>query len=231
MRQSARVATTASNTPRLALLTTLGDEALRTGASAGISLPEGMTLAFEAEIGTGGQVTADLAPVISTGSTFSEGFLRKSDESLSQQAIATVPEMLALIRSTLSLSVTELAAIMGVERPTIYAWTGEKAIPQVRHLERIRSILSIAEACASESPLPIGKAIRSAGKETSILDLLTKEHLDREEILRRVNALRSVESAVRPSIRELAAKHKIKQRVSGQQDAVDWATGKRTTDE
>ncbi|MUG94559.1 hypothetical protein F7734_20130 [Scytonema sp. UIC 10036] len=138
------------------------------------------------------------------------------------------------IRSSLSLTVTEMAKILRVERQTIYAWIGGSFEPHPSNQSRLNKIHSIAKYWDTLSSLPVGNFVRqSYNNGKSLFDLLSDDVLDEKEIHNHLQLLSedisqgksSPKKQSKPSVRELAARHSSK--VSENNDTIDWLTGKR----
>ncbi len=54
-------------------------------------------------------------------------------------------EVVNAIRSAFGLSITDLASVLGVERPTIYTWLKDQATPSAARLERMGLVLRLAD--------------------------------------------------------------------------------------
>src|SRR5690606_24879084 len=54
------------------------------------------------------------------------------------------PQRIALIRAALSLNVKELALVLNVERPTVYAWMDGEFEPKERNVRRIETVWTLA---------------------------------------------------------------------------------------
>jgi hypothetical protein len=94
-------------------------------------------------------------------------------------ALHDTPSRITSIRSALSLNVKELASVLQVERPTVYAWMAGEAQPQPRNLARIDALWTIAREWEALCPLPLG-ALRTAVNQegASIVGLLGASDID-----------------------------------------------------
>ncbi|CAM5396876.1 hypothetical protein LSHI6S_02151 [Leifsonia shinshuensis] len=54
-------------------------------------------------------------------------------------------EVVNAIRSAFGLSVTDLAAVLGVERPTIYSWLKDQSLPSATRRDRMGLVLRLAD--------------------------------------------------------------------------------------
>jgi hypothetical protein len=106
-------------------------------------------------------------------------------------SVATTQDQITFILSALSLRVTELASVVDVQRPTIYAWLQGDFSPQAENKSRLRTLFKLASEWRLLSNAPLGKAIRDAQIEgASILDLLKQRKIDETKILKCFNALK-----------------------------------------
>jgi transcriptional regulator with XRE-family HTH domain len=97
--------------------------------------------------------------------------------------LANVPDMLAAIRSSLSLQIKEIAMLVGVERPTIYAWLQDKSTPSQQNRNRLQQIFSAACRWDRLCHLPMGDGVRSVTeKGNSILELLSRTPIPEAEL-------------------------------------------------
>ena len=148
----------------------------------------------------------------------------------------TPGEIVSIVRAALSLNITELAKVLQVKRPTIYAWLGERAEPQGHNVRRLNELLGVARYWMRRTNTPLGAFVRQADRTgQSLVDLLSKEVLVQEDIVERLTALQKkllVVSKQKKGIRQSALKHGIDPSQAGdQQDVIDWLTGKRPESE
>lgn len=145
--------------------------------------------------------------------------------------IVSVENMLGLIKATLSLTVTELAAALQVERPTIYAWLRCESVPQPRNRDRLVIIHSLAEEWAKHSNLPAGDVIRTRTKTNpSIMNEMSKEVINekyvRTLIRERASSVRSLMPPASFRARLAQKGLSIEANTEGQ-DELDRITGRR----
>lgn len=147
-------------------------------------------------------------------------------------------QIVAAVRSALSLTITELAYIVGVERPTIYAWLADRAEPYARNRRRLGELLSVAKAWSEVSELPVGESIRREdGSGVSLIELLRQGN-STEAIIRLKAIARAVSKeaptardARREKLRAFTEKHGLEQDPEHEQTAIDISTGKRMSPE
>jgi len=91
---------------------------------------------------------------------------------------SAAPERVARIRAALGLNVSETARVLGVQRPTIYAWLAGQSRPQRSHWQRLIAIEDIAATWLRLSALPLGDEVRlpTIGGR-SLVDLLADDPL------------------------------------------------------
>lgn len=90
-----------------------------------------------------------------------------------------LPEKLDTIKTRLGIGMKHLAAALGVERPTVYAWTKGERQPQPKRWERIHSLLELADYWQDLSRHPLSRRIfvpMESGQ--SAMDLLSVDTLD-----------------------------------------------------
>jgi transcriptional regulator with XRE-family HTH domain len=76
-------------------------------------------------------------------------------------SVRSAAEQLEFIRHYLSLSVSDLARIVGVKRPTIYAWL-QNGVPRRESLERLAMLERVAAHWKSIADRPLGALARLA---------------------------------------------------------------------
>lgn len=144
-------------------------------------------------------------------------------------------ELVAEIRSSLALQIKEFAEVVGVERPTVYAWIKGVSAPQKHNQSRLRQLYRISQAWNRLSTQPVGGMLREVDESgASVLDHLRKSPIPEETILERFRSIASRSSAISPkrrsSLREFARERGINlQGVIEQSDVVDVTTGKRAS--
>lgn len=135
---------------------------------------------------------------------------------------------LARVRANLSLQIAELARILRVERPTIYAWTRDENIAlRAENAERLARLEEVALAWHRLATLPIGNLVRqrSASGE-SVVSLLEQErYAEATELLRAIAASAGTRPPRRvASIRETLEKHGLESKIRATRDEIDRAS-------
>ncbi len=96
---------------------------------------------------------------------------------------ASLPDKLDRIKSRLGIGMKHLAAALGVERPTVYAWVKGTRAPQPKRWERTQSLLELSDHWQELSRHPLSRRIFvPAESGQSVMDLLSAETLDRPKI-------------------------------------------------
>jgi hypothetical protein len=142
----------------------------------------------------------------------------------------------AKIQSVFSLNISEVAKVIRVQRPTIYAWVNGDSIPHGSNYKRLQDLYRLAEAVQANFGTKLGKLQkgRNVGGLT-LIDLLSREKINQEEVIKHMNTLVGVsgqqETRVR-SFREMAkAANKNITTNQDSQKAIDHLTGKRVTED
>jgi len=98
-----------------------------------------------AALGTGGSLTSHT--LLHKGAWVYDASLAVSASESTALAVAETPSaQLGLVREALGLSITDLAHLLGVTRPTIYAWFQGKQEPKPEMLARIQELHVVALA-------------------------------------------------------------------------------------
>ncbi|MFN8519581.1 MAG: helix-turn-helix transcriptional regulator [Chloroflexota bacterium] len=145
-----------------------------------------------------------------------------------------VPErVIAEIRATLGLNISETARALGVERPTVYAWLAGQVTPQRANMVRLGRVADIAASWRRRSSRPLGDLVRMPGADgMSIADLLSHDNLPDRDVQDRLDAASSRLSSGEPmrrrtttSVHEAATRHGLKMGSSrGGGAEIDWLT-------
>jgi DNA-binding transcriptional regulator YiaG len=145
----------------------------------------------------------------------------------------SVDHRLGVIRSTFGLSVSQLAKILRVTRPTIYAWTEREATPRVNSLTRLEVVSDLAAFWAARSDRPIGSGFRDLAKGRVLMKLLSARTIDCEAVQ---GTLLSIVETVRAAHRSRTALYDRARAMGLADDKVtqlrlDDLTGKRSAEE
>ena len=149
--------------------------------------------------------------------------------------ISDLPGVLIDIRENLSLSITELSAILGVKRPTIYAWLRGDSRPHPRNSDRIALLFRVSRRWAELAGRPLKRQLRQAfdlGGKT-LFSMLKDEDADFSVIEDRLISLAELPVPRKlHSMKALAKQHGL--RTDAQPDAElirDIETGRRLKDD
>ena len=98
-------------------------------------------------------------------------------------------DLIAEIKATLGVSVTDLAAIAGVSRQAVYDWIGGGQVSDANY-DRLLELRRVCLDWRSLTSRPLGRLLRAKTAEgRSLLDLLAEEPLDRALIQPHLKAL------------------------------------------
>jgi hypothetical protein len=136
-------------------------------------------------------------------------------------------EALSALQSTFGLSITALASVLRVERPTIYSWLQATRIPTSANRERLEKLADLADHWLSLSGgAPLDGLRDEAISGKSLLELLCEEHLRTfaaESAMRELWKRAADRSERRPTLREIARSRGI----SKDSTEFDALTGRR----
>lgn len=143
----------------------------------------------------------------------------------------SAPERVARIRASLGLNVSETARVLGVQRPTIYAWLADQSRPQRSHWLRLIAIEEVAAAWMRLSALPVGDEVRRPAIDgRALVDLLADDPLPVGLIQQRLAAIAPSTRGVAqtrppvPSVRESAKRVGLEATAGADQRQMDWIT-------
>jgi excisionase family DNA binding protein len=149
-------------------------------------------------------------------------------------AFVSPGRMLATIKSELSVTITEMAGLLGVERPTLYSWIAEERSPHPSNRNRLDGLYEVAMQWKKKNNGVLGnfRNYRLASGQT-LLDLLKASPLPIETIGKEFDALSTVidirKTGRKSSSQELIEKYGIKARPK--REEIDFITGKRLGEE
>ncbi len=157
-------------------------------------------------IGTGGSFAVDENAADVTTSTPEFVVIDGDSETHSVSDVFVTPAVrLAIIRRWFSLTVTDLADVMRVKRPTVYAWMGSRSTPQPSNLARMRRLHNLARAWRRLAGRPLGNLRHeSPDDQHSVLALLGSASLDDARLLATFNALATSVPAGRSKLSQMA---------------------------
>src|SRR5262249_36791107 len=119
------------------------------------------------------------------------------------------------LRRYFSLNISDLARMLHVERPTVYAWLKGSSVPHPGNLKRLERIYQLAREWRARSSTPMGIYVREPIENgRSVLDHLAEENPDEQVIRRAFSVIRArldqeqtTRSARRRSVDESARLH------------------------
>lgn len=147
-------------------------------------------------------------------------------------------ELIATIRSSLSLQIKELAEILRIQRPTVYSWIKDEVEPSATNRDRLQQLYRIALKWKRLCNLPAERLIRSAGADGhSVLDLLKADEINDAKVMSRIESLARARLKMkreadekRPTADAIAQRFGLAtDDISDQQDLIDAGTGKRSS--
>lgn len=104
-------------------------------------------------------------------------------------AVYGAADLVAELKSTLGVNVTDLAAIARVSRQTIYDWIGEGQVSEANY-ERLLALRQVCLDWQARVKRPVGRLLHARTADgRSLLDLLAEEPLDRSAIRLHLDAL------------------------------------------
>ena len=149
-------------------------------------------------------------------------------------ALLVPDRVIAEIRASLSLNISETARALGVERPTIYAWLAGQVTPQRANRVRLGRVADIAASWRRRSTRPPGDLVRLPGDDgRSIADLLGDDTLPDRVVQDRLDAAMSQVASLRPSlgprrvpsVQEAVSRHGLKTASPRRANPeIDWLT-------
>jgi transcriptional regulator with XRE-family HTH domain len=125
----------------------------------------------EVVFGTGGFATDALFRALERGTTSVAARLLVVEDVAYIDHAQPTSEVVNAIRSAFGLSVTDLAAVLGVERPTIYSWLKDQSVPSASRLDRMGLVLRLADTWTGMAGAGVSPALTST--VTTGVDLLT----------------------------------------------------------
>lgn len=148
--------------------------------------------------GTGGFLTSHLMKLVSARRTGSRVRVVVGEvESPASEPSEPISSMVNRIRLAFGLSITDLASVLGVERPTVYSWLRDGSTPAAARLVRVRLVLGLADTWAALDEGPSEPTMTSeVAPGVDLLSALRVPHLWVTEIEKN---LRDQAAAIRAS--------------------------------
>lgn len=142
-------------------------------------------------VGTGGAPAID---TVAAGRTNLTIVREEAVEEGAQTNPVTTSDRVLLIRRWLSLSVAEAARVLGVQRPTIYAWE-RGDVPAQKNVARLGALFDLASHWRSLSDEPVGalrkEVVTNDGK--TLVALLSERRLRADTIKSAMTSLLSMQ--------------------------------------
>ena len=165
-------------------------------------------------------------------------FFQKRPSAISakfESDVVDVGDVVELILKNLGMSMTDLASVLGVQRPTIYAWLRKDALPQQRNLDRLDYLYRVSQTWLDIAGRPLYRYLRHTfGKNgKSLFTLLKSENDNIDEIKQHFEALAKLPTPMKPtSMNEIAALNGLRTKPHPDSAIVrDIESGKRLTNE
>lgn len=166
------------------------------GNSSGAGATRQLVEALSADLGTGSDPIRWLAYCSHMSSTRSWSLFDQEPQAPVIER-RPVSDLVDTIRSAFQLSVTELASVLRVKRPTIYSWLKEDPELRPENEKRLRLIASLADEWLKLAPGMQGPAsLHGATSPRAFVALLSSEVLDadglRKALVHEATAARSI---------------------------------------
>lgn len=127
----------------------------------------------------------------------------RTSTNTSTEADLSVADLVSNVKLALGVNVSELARILGVERPTIYSWIKGSASPVASNWARINEVADYATYWSQRSTNPLGEwARRPIDNHRSLLEALSEPIIQHFEVMAILRALEVSPRARRMSIRD-----------------------------
>lgn len=130
-----------------------------------------------------------------------------------EPAFHNYPQIISAVKHVLSLNVSDLSRILGVSRPTVYAWADATAQIKPENQARLKALEKIAQAWSSmTNDKPFGHLLKApvGPHEPSLFDLLSAPEWEDAKIqsaLKKLSATaRYLSSRKTPTLSEIHAK-------------------------
>lgn len=173
-------------------------------------------------VGTGGSAVPRVIAYVPSG-TLQVRMPRGDDSKIDVDRMLDAQEKLAGIRRYLSLTVSDLARVLRVGRPTVYSWLRDEANLRAEHARRLEAIYRMAREWRAISTGPVGSFLsQPAESGDSLLTLLSAKVLDSPAIQSAFAQIRaaSTRTSGRPNVMEVAKQRGFKLAVT--QRPTNW---------
>lgn len=98
---------------------------------------------------------------------------------------ASIPEQLAALQKYFGLSKSDLAKVLHITRPALYAWFAGESEPSAENAQRIKMLYSLVDTAAAKNGRPLFHAYIErpvACYTRSLLEALSENYINPEEI-------------------------------------------------
>jgi hypothetical protein len=113
-----------------------------------------------------------------------------------------ISEILLRLRAHFSLNTSELARVLGVERPTIYAWSKESVALRKQHRARLVALDRLVRFWTRLSPRPLGQLKDANVGDRRFLELLADTSVSENTICEALQALARHASVEKRQVRQ-----------------------------
>jgi hypothetical protein len=169
-------------------------------------------------VGTGGVATPRTINYVPSG-MLQVRIPRGSDGNIDSDRMLDVQEKLAGIQRYLSMTVSDLAKVLRVGRPTVYSWLRDEASLRGEHTQRLEVIYKMAREWRAMSNRPVGSFLNQpATSGDTLLTLLSARMIDRPAVQSAFSEIRVASSRTprRPNVMDLAKKRGFKLAITQQ---------------
>jgi hypothetical protein len=163
-------------------------------------------------VGTGGLAVPRIIEYVPSG-TLQVRIPRGGENKIDADRMLDAQEKLAGIRRYFSLTVSDLAKVLRVGRPTIYSWLRDEVILRTEHAQRLEDIYKMAREWRAMSSKPVGPFLNQPAKSgDTLLTLLSAKVIDPPSVQSAFAQIRdaSTRAPRTPSVMEVAKQHGFK---------------------
>jgi len=107
----------------------------------------------------------------------------------------SVPSQVRMILDSFGLSKSDLAKILGITRPALYAWLDGKSEPNVENIKRLKTMYDIIKTWPDTQRQPLFHAYIErpiAGNSLSLIEMLSASSIDAEKVRGIVRVIQSM---------------------------------------
>lgn len=175
-------------------------------------------------------------PITGTGSAVLIDSQNKQSELKNEVATENLASLVAKIQSIFSLNISEVASVLGVQRPTIYSWVNGDSIPHSSNYKRLQDLYTLAEVVQTNFGTKLGKLQKNKNIDgLTLIELLSYERVNQEQIITHIKSLVKMSDQQKLRIRSFREMAKAANRgVAENPDSekiIDHLTGKRVVED